>query len=333
MKISLHFFLLIISVILIGINCNAPRNNPLDPLNEDYNYGTIEGTVLTIGNPSFAISDVKVLWENANLIAETDANGRFRLSNIPIENGNIIFSKTGYKDDTLNVIWGSSKRFISLTFLNGIPTLDTVSIYTAVENRTSQDPETKLFVKAWVNDLDDDVDSIFVVNETLNLRKPLTFFSVEGNYQTTATNIDLAINDIEQTIGLDFSIMAKDRSIPPNEFIIGSDRVTRIIKDEVTGLQPSTDSGISDTSQPVIFEWNRFQAGYDFTYMIEVYSYTISSSPQLIHTKSNFSPDSTSYTLPLILPISDYYYWVIWVIDEFQNRSRSKPALFRIEEP
>ncbi len=324
MNLRLLSFLLIIIVVLVGINCNAPRTNPLDPLNPDYNYGTIEGTVLTVGNPSFAIANVEVIWENANLITETDANGRFRLSNIPIENGNIVFSKAGYKADTLNVIWGSSKRFISLTFLNGIPTLDTVSIYTSVTNEYFQDPESELFVIAWITDLDDDVDSVFVFNESLNLRKPLIYFPSEGNYQTI---VDTELNvNIEQTIGLDFSIMAKDRS---NEFIIGSDRVTRIIKDEVIGLQPSTDSSIVDTLQPVIFEWNRFEAGYNFNYMIEVYSLPTFSSPQLVHTKTNIPSDSISYILPQILPDGNYY-WVIWIIDEFQNRSRSKPAAFRI---
>ncbi|OGU77077.1 MAG: hypothetical protein A2V93_02440 [Ignavibacteria bacterium RBG_16_34_14] len=326
MRIRLHFFLLIISVILIGINCNAPRTNPLDPLNPDYNYGTIEGTVQTIGNPSIAIANVQILWENANLITETNAFGRFRLINIPMEDGKIIFSKTGFKSDTLAVVWGNSKRFISLTFLNRIPTLDTVSIYTSITNEYSQDPESELFVKAWITDLDRDVDSVFIINETLNLKKPL-FNPFEGYYLDTLTESDLNVNDIEQTIGLDFSIMAKDGS--DNEFVIGSDRVTRVIKDEVTGLQPSTDSSIIDTTQPVIFEWNRFEAGYDFNYMIEVYSYNVSSS-QLVHSKSNFSSDSTSYTLPQILSDNNYF-WVIWIIDEFQNRSRSKPATFRIQ--
>lgn len=324
MRIGIQFFLFLLGVILAGIKCNAPRNNPIDPLNEDYNFGTIEGTVQTIGNPSFGIDEVNVLWENANLNTETDANGRFRLRNIPIENGNIIFSKTGYKADTLFVVWGSSKRFITLTFFNRIPTLDTNSIYTVVENRFSQEPESKLIVKAWMTDLDDDVDSVFVTNENLNLRKNLSFSQAEGNYQAAISENELNVEDIEQTIGLNFNIVAKD---PSNEFIIGNDRVTRVIKNEVMGLHPSTDSTV--TSQPIIFNWIRFEAGYLFTYMIEIYSYTIFTTPQLVYTQQNISSDSISYTSTPILSVGDYY-WVIWVIDQFQNRSRSKQASFRI---
>ncbi len=328
MKIFIQFFTLIIFVVLGGISCNAPRTNPLDPLNPDYNYGTIEGVVQTIGFPFTGISNVKVTWENANLIAVTDANGKFRLSNIPIKDGNIVFSKSGYKGDTLNIVWGYSKRYFAQVFFNNIPVLDSVSIYTVVENQFVPPPISTLFVNAWITDHDGDVDSVFVYNEALNLRKPLLFIPEDGAYQTTVTENELNGNNIEGTIGLDLSIVTKDKF--QNEFIIGSDRVTRIIKDEVSGLKPSTDSTIADTSQPVIFKWSKFNAGYSFKYMIEVYSYTTFSNPVLIHTKLNISSDSTSYTLPQTLSDGNYY-WVIWIIDQFQNRSRSKQTGFRIQ--
>jgi len=323
MKISLLFFLLIISVIIVGISCNAPRTNPLDPLNPDYNYGTIEGIIQTIGIPSLGIPDVRVIWENANLIAVTDVNGRFRLSNIPIKDGNIVFSKTGYKTDTLNIIWGSTKRYFAQVFFNGIPTLDTVSIYTVIENQLPQ-PKASILVKALITDLDGDVDSVFVFNESLNLKKPLTF---NETYLTTITENELGGKNIEETIGLDFSIIAKDNF--QNEFNIGDDRITRLIEDEVTGLYPSGDSTVR--SQTVILNWDEFRAGYSFTYLIEVYFRDL-INPVLIDSKSNISSDTTSYSLPLNLTNGNYY-WVIWVVDQFQNRSRSKPVLFRIQFP
>ncbi|HSP87675.1 MAG TPA: carboxypeptidase-like regulatory domain-containing protein [Ignavibacteriaceae bacterium] len=313
-----------IIAVLAGINCNAPRNNPLDPLNPDYNYGSIIGTVQTTGNPSFGVSGVNIFWENTNLNTRTDANGAFTLNNIPIEDGNIIFSRTGYKSDTLFVVWGSSKRFITLTFLNRIPTLDTVSIYTVVVNDFFPLQTAQLFVNAWVRDLDGDIDSVFVFNASLNLKKPLIFSAGQGNYQTAINEDSLNVNDIEETIGLDFSILVKDRS--QNEYTLGSERITRVIKDQVTGLLPSTDDTVS--SQPVVLSWNKFNAGYSFTYIIELYSNTF-PNPQLIDTKTDIAKDSTSYTLPLNL-LEGRYTWVIWIKDQFQNRSRSLPVNFRI---
>jgi hypothetical protein len=323
MKFKSEPFLLLVVFIFVGVGCKAPRNNPSDPLNPDYNFGTIEGVVQSIGFPSFGLANVRVLWQNENLITESDVNGRFDLYSITIRDGNIIFSKEGYKPDTLEVQWGTSKRFFAQVFFNRIPTLDTVSIYTNVINQLGLGPVSTLFVKAWITDLDGDIDSVYVHNESLNLKKPLSEITLE----TTLTENELGVEDIEETIGLDFSIITKDRF--DNEFAIGESRITRVIKNEVSGMHPSTDSIISFSSQPVVLRWNRFEAGYDFNYLIEVYSYTFSSS-QRLHVMPGISSDSTRYTLPQNLSIGENYFWVIWVIDKFQNRSRSEQATFRI---
>jgi hypothetical protein len=322
-------FLVFQFIILFGVSCQAPRTNPLDPLNPDYKYGSIEGTVQTTGTPSFGIDKVKVIWEKANIITETDANGRFILDNIPIDDGKLIFSKSGYKPDTLNIQWGTSKRYFAQVFFNRIPVLDTISLYTIVRNRIILGSESELYVKAWVTDPDGDVrvDTVFIYNEVLNLKKPLEIVSVNGIYQTTIINSELDLEDIEQAIGLDFSIIYKDAF--ENEFNIGNERITRIIKSEVTGQHPSTDSIINFDSQPVIFKWDAFRPGFVFTYVIEVFTYTGLTNPQLIHTKSGIPPDSVTYSLSQDLSVGDYY-WVIWIVDQFQNRSRSKQTLFRI---
>lgn len=314
----------IIVIVYLNVSCNAPRVNPFDPLNSDYNYGVIEGIVQTQSFPRTGIKDVNVVWEEENTITKTDTNGRFRMDNIKIENGLLTFYKDGYKSDTLFVTWGISKRIYTQVFFNGIPELDSVAIYTLVRNRFSQDPVSELFVKAWITDVEGDLDTVFVYNSALNLREPLE--QEENTYGTVLSEAELNVDDIEQTIGLDFNILIRDKD--NNEFIIGSERITRVIKDEVTGQLPSNDSLI--ISQPFSFQWNRFRAGYDFTHMIEVYRYDIFSNPELVHKKENISSDSTSYYMTQVLPGGNYY-WVIWIIDQFQNRSRSKEATFQIQ--
>ncbi len=314
-KISLSLI-----IILSGISCKAPRTNPLDPLNPDYSYGTLEGVVQSVGIPSVGIDNVSVVWQNANLLTGTDANGRFRLYNIPIKDGNIIFSKTGYKSDTLEVVWGSSKRFFTQVFFNRVPVLDTMSLYTVVINQSST-PRYELNVKAWITDHDGDVIDFLIYNPSLNLRKLLSYNSGEENYQLSISQQELNVADIEQIIGLEFFILTEDRF--GNEFIIGNEIATRVIKNEVTGLQPSNDSTIS--AQPVTFLWNKFDAGYNFTHSIEVFT----NDQQLVHSKTGIPSDSTSYTMSSSLSPGNYN-WVIWIVDQFQNRSRSKPAAFHI---
>src|SRR5690606_7749295 len=130
-----------------------------------------------------------------------------------------------------------------------------------------------------------------------------------------------------ETIGLDFEIVVKDEF--ENLFNLGEERITRVIKEEMTGLFPSGDSTIDrDTLQPVVFYWDEFSGGYSCYYMIELYKRELLSS-ELIHTLNNIDPNTTSYTLPFNLQDGDYF-WTIWVIDTFQNRSRSRPVLFQI---
>ncbi len=319
MKIKLLLYLIVGAVVIAGVQCKAPRNNPLDPLNPEYNFGAISGVVQSIGIPSVGISKVKVLWQNANLITETDANGFFSLNSIPVKDGNIIFSKEGYKSDTLEVSWGDLKRFYTQVFFNKIPILDTVAIYTVVENQVSQNPNSKLYVKAWVADNDNDVETVYVYNKSLNLKKALS----DLTFETSITEAELGGN-IEGTIGLDFSILAKDRF--DNEFMIGEDRITRVIRDQVTGLSPATDDTVTN---PVTLNWNEFEPQYAFTYMVEIYRNDFPNQV-LILRKEYISSDSTSYQIPITLS-KGRYYWVIWIVDGFQNRSRSLPVNFQID--
>lgn len=330
-EIQLSLFIIIL---IYGLSCKAPRNNPLDPLNPEYNYGIIQGTVQSLAIPPEAISGVTVHWVKDNLITETNELGRFTLDNVPIEDGLLIFSKPGFKSDTLYIEWRTAKTIITQVIFNSIPVLDSVYIYTSVLNRISLQSESQLTVKAWITDYDRDMDSVFIYNQTLGVRRPLTYSPIDRTYQAALSTNELNVSNIEQIVGLNFSIITKDRPVndtkPGGEFTIGSRKITRVIKEEVSGMHPSTDTTISLASQPVILNWLKFDAGYDYTYLIELYSYTTFTNPQLILNNNNISPDSTKYILPQNLTNGSYY-WVVWVVDAFQNRSRSKQATFRIQ--
>ncbi len=298
----------------INLSCNAPRNNPFDPLNPDYEYGIIEGTVQTNSVPRTGVEDVNVLWKPENIITKTDADGKYRFSNIHTEDGDLIFYKEGFKSDTLVISWGTSKREFTQLYLNKIPVLDSSLIYSTVVNQSQR---YELFVKTWITDFDGYIDSVFVYNSELGLKK-----SLDNNYETTITQDEINVTDIEQVVGLNLYIIAKDKN--DNEYTIGSGRIARIIKDEVTGLVPSNDAAI--TQQPIDFQWSKFNAGYSFTFTLEVYT----NEAQLARSKENISADSTSYFMTQNLPQGNYY-WVLWIIDKYQNRSRSRQATFRIQ--
>ena len=92
-------------------SCEAPRTNPLDPQNPDYNFGQLQGFVYIVSTRQ-PIQNVTVIWKNQNTILQTDANGEFSISGLYKKNGMIYFQKDGFGTDSSLVDWGgqSNKR-------------------------------------------------------------------------------------------------------------------------------------------------------------------------------------------------------------------------------
>lgn len=321
-------FILILPALLMMINlisCNAPRNNPLDPGNPNYPFASISGKVLTFSLPYTGVPGVSVYWSNTNTIVKTDTNGNYQLNNILPVNGKLIFKKTGYISDTLNVVWKNSKKLNYDVNLNQIPYLDSISIYTVVINQfTPPGQSYQLIINCKITNKDNDIDSVYVENSQLYLKKALDFNVTGKYYEITLNDQELNVTDIEQTIGLNFNIIVKD--IFNRFYNIGNDKVSRVIKNGALIQNPANDTTIS--SQPVL-SWQRYQTGYPFKYRIEIYTNDLANS-QLVFTQDNISSNAITYKVNQSLATGNYY-WVIWVIDQFQNRCRSLPATFRVQ--
>jgi hypothetical protein len=314
------------SMLLLAISeCNAPRINPYDPENPDYSYALLQGTIQTSSLPYQSITGVSVFWSPANVLVTTDNNGYFKINNILPVDGKLVFQKAGYQPDTINIAWGNSKFLNFQVNLNTIPELDSILIYTEVMLQFTPPGQTaQLFINAKISNKDNDIDTVFVENSQLNIKKALGYDAANKIYQSALSTQDLNVSDIEQTIGLDFNIVTKD--IFNKEINVGSSKVTRVIKDGASIQFPANDTTISSTP---LFSWQRFNAGYPFNYRIDIFTNNFTNLPP-VFTASNISSDSISYQLTTRLSTGDYY-WVIWVIDQFQNRSRSLPATFIVK--
>lgn len=320
-------FIFVVVIIYISIFfqfCNAPRNNPLDADNPDNNLGSITGVVQTFSIPFTGIPDASLYWSKANKLVKTDANGKFAIINIPKENGNLIIQKDGYKADTVIINWGTNQNISPQINLNSLPSLDSIAIFTTVINQFNPEQTFELNIHAKVRDRDNDIDSVKVFNNQLNLDKKLDFNITLSNFQISLSTIDLNVIDLEEVIGLDFNINVYDRF--KNIYTIGSGKVTRVIKSSVLVDTPSNSDTVN--SNPTL-TWLRFKPGYAFKYTTEVYTNDFANS-QLVTRQQEISSDSTSYFVSKVLQPGDYY-WVLWVIDQFQNRARSKPTTFVVK--
>lgn len=304
-------------------SCEASRENPLDPNSTDNLLGTIDGTVQTFSLPYTPIKNVEVFWKPGNILVYSDTGGNFRIPNVKIQNGHLIFRKDGYHTDTIEVDWAGARRVTEQVNLNKIPTLDSLSIYSVLVN-SSNPPAlmSEIIISTKINDIDNDIDTLAVVNGKVGLYKVMDFNIASKTFQTVLTPEDLNVSDLEQAIGLEFDFRVRD--VLGEIYLLHGDGVNRIIKDQVTGLQPANDQQIG--SLPFNLSWDSYSPGYNFHYMLEIYT---ADGSQLAFRKDSVSSAATSFTITQLE--SGSYWWAIWIIDEFNDMSRSIPATFIVQ--
>lgn len=304
------------------ISCSAPRDNPLDVNNPDNQVALLDGYVHTASLPHSGISNANILFESAGVSAVTDANGYFSFKTIKLVSGWVKISATGYLTDSIYVDLTPGLKKTLDEYLYFIPVIDSLYFYSTVINRYTVGPLTSITTKFKITDKDNNIDSVFIYNESLGVRKALGYDLLTKWFTKSLYLSDINTDDIEKVIGKNFSIIVKNTS--QKETIIGSSQIKRVINNDITFSSPSGTDTVSSTPT---FSWKRFSAGYTFNYQIEVYTNEI--APTLVSEIDNISSDAISYTCPTTLAQGDYF-WVIWVIDEFQNRARSKPASFLV---
>ncbi len=322
-KIKSIIAFVLVSGMLFLNSCEAPRENPLDPNSPDNQLGTIDGNVQTFSLPYTPIKNVEVIWKPGERLVYSDTSGNFIIPNIKTENGSLIFRKEGYHTDTVRVDWAGTRKVNKQVNLNKIPMLDSLFIYSEVINTISPNSEMdNLVIQTKIIDVDNDIDTVFVLNDQQGLDKAMDFNVASKYFQAVLTPEDLNLSDIEQTIGLEFDFRIRD--VLGDIYLLKGGKVTRIIKDQVTGLQPTDDQVI--TTQPFDLSWNSFAAGYTFHYMVEIYT---NDGSLLVKRGSNIPAQDTTFSVDSLDAGS--YWWVIWVIDNFNNKDRSLPASFSVQ--
>lgn len=305
------------------ISCNAPHNNLIDPDNPDNKYYSLTGGVQSDEKTPHALSNVIVTWQNEKLNTQTDKDGNFAIHCEYAKDGWLSFYKPGLNADSVFVNWGNQKKVVVVKRLNTLPQLDSVSVYSIIRNKYSKS-EYQISFEVAVSDIDDDIDSVYIENSELNIYKGLQKLS-SNSFARTFSDYDLALTNFDEVIGKDFNIFVKN--VAKGKAFVGNANVKRIIKDEIEVTSPKNSDSIT-TGTPTL-RWKRFLPGFTFHYMVEVY--TDETEPKLQWKKENVSADdiSAGVDVPLVkTPDNDRFYWVVWAIDGYKNRSRSKPAGF-----
>ncbi|MFC2134144.1 hypothetical protein ACFLTH_05960 [Bacteroidota bacterium] len=318
---KIFFFILVL--ILIN-SCDAPHDNLLDPSNPDNTIHIITGTVQTASIPFRPIEGVNITVKDENQVAQTDTEGIFQIELYDNSDVTLYYEKSDFHFDSTIIMWGGIKSISIEKHLNAKPKLDSVAFYSVVEFRYPDTRTTSLTIKTKISDAElDDVDKVFVENSFYNLSPQLSYNFDEACYALTLTAADLSTNNIEGVIGKEFNIIVQNAI--EEKFIVGTTNIKRIINQQPEFISPA--NNIDTITVGPTLRWRRFDSGYHFTYTLEIYTNEI--WPQLVWEEENITSSEIEFFVEDTLPSGEYF-WVIWCIDEFQNRARSKPASFQI---
>ncbi len=328
MRLSVNTYISI-AVLLLGLiqlSCDAPRDNPLDPDNTSNKIYSIEGTLLSGEVTPNPVSGASVSWPPENLYTVTDQSGYFNINCTTRVNGWLYFEKTGFTKDSVYVNWNGQKKAAVQPRLNYLPVIDVLDIYSSIKNKYSV-AEYQLFFDVTLHDPDDDITGVKIENSDLQISKSLTKITstyFEGRF----SDIELNITAFDEVVGKRFDLKVFTAS--GDSFQLQGKSIVRIVKDEVIVISPINSDTLTTTTP--LLNWTRLTPGFNFSYTIEVY--TDETEPVLQWKKENISSEEVFMTVETPLTVSlnnNKFFWVIWCIDNYKNKSRSKPAGFVIK--
>ena len=305
------------------ISCDAPRHNPLDPENPDNQYHYIQGTVQSLSIPHQPLAGVSVSWPEQSLLTLSDTEGGFHLEMINPRDGWVYLQHDKFCTDSAYISWQSRQTVILERYLNSMPQIDSMQIYSIILNRYPNLQTEQIVVRTKITDADNDIDSVLAINHLTYTRHVLTYNINDKWYEKALSLYELQISKTEEIIGHLFEISVND--IFNRTLNIGAGDVQRVMREEVIFISPS---GNETTPPQPVLNWQKYQAGFNFTLQVQVFKADI--IPELVWEKNQLSAETVTCNVDQVLPAGEYF-WVIWAIDEFGNRTRSKPASFKVE--
>jgi len=323
-SVPLYLFIFnLLSLIFFLSSCDAPRQNPLDPENPNNHYHSLRGSIQTLSIPHHPVDRVAVVWPDQSLWTQSTEQGNFVLEMISPRDGWVYFRHEDYFEDSLFIPWQNQTTVTILNYLNALPKLDSLQIYSVILNRYPTLQTEQVVIRVKLTDHDNDTDSVLAVNRFVNSRHTLAYNVNDKWYQKTLSLYDLQVIKSEELVGHPFEIIVKDffgRSYPA-----GAADIQRVLREEIVFISPS---GNEVTSPQPVLTWQKYSTNFSFTLWLQVFTAEI--TPQLVWGKDQLESITISCTVDQPLPAGEYF-WVVWASDEFGNRTRSKPASFKVE--
>lgn len=317
---------------LWGVGCvsDAPRVNPLDPAIAGSSRLQISGKVEHL-NSSAPIGAALLFLTPGNMVAQSDMNGHFTISGgIAPGDYTLRCEAEGFAVDSLNF---SIRQDTSVTFkLNALPVFERISLTT--DHETTFLPPDNYFLNIDILARDTDAPGNialvwFDIPATGHRDTLQEIASVQGQrFFKRIEAAEMGVNSLKELIGKPLEFYARDGE--GAAAASGGRYLTRIIDDPPLPLAPITVPPQPPVSLPFRFEWDFISEPFHFDYAIEIYLNVPVALPPEAQI-SGIPADSTGYFFNPPSFSAGEYYWVLYIVDEFGNRSRSRQTVLTIE--
>lgn len=305
-----------------GCMASAARSSLFDPHSDGFqNGGSQEGEVIRIdgAEPSGAV----VRLEPGSHVAMSGEDGRFQLNGIASEAYTHYVSNEGFGADssTVEVQPGAVAQIIGQA--------DALSINSDESVRAGHigchAPQTNPHVhdaraRADGPDGGFGLDSVWMEISQANYTGGLDVTTTSLRFRASVAASDLSQPAMHTLIRKSVLLHARDRA----GFVVSMP--VAIVR--AVDPTPVAVSQHLTTGGDVEFTWQAVSLPYPFTYRAGVYRMLGANVPEIYCSQSNLNEKTSSFRFENAPP-GDYF-WTIFVVDEFGNRSQSAPAGFSV---
>lgn len=349
MKINAQLVKIVIAGSIASVSCNAPRDNPRDPLSPYYQPPSPPPPVLDLSVDSLTPTRALFSWSSVDRASRwelyygeptwdgiTLANGVRYQGEMPgVKPGGERISHWVNLPPRMQrkwVLYSLSPEGLRSPPSNPLlitpPPEDQGGSLTAWVNslyQASWVPPDRIEFQAWaiIND-PDGVDSVWLTLEN-NYLSGLKRDQGTSSWTIQMPEENLPGGNLERLLGHPFQIGYRDLA----GFVRRSEPlfVVRIIWSVPEIQFPTNDTLLTN---PITLYWEPYYADFEFTFALEVVHVSSSLVYTLWYRREAIPADTTSWRLGVNLPSSPlFYFWTVAVVDEFGNRAVSLPARFR----
>lgn len=322
---AIHTALLVV-ILSLATACDPGRTNPFDPLARGTVATSISGVVTSYYPPHVGIPNTLVRLEPSGQSVRTDQEGRFSFDLVEFGEYELVAERDGYATRPEVVIVERLPTANLTVRMDALPTLQSASVRSSHVSRWW--PEDDLFVLDVVAELDDrdgigDIDSVWIEMASIGFVDTLVQ-SDPGRFSTTVRQDRLPVAALDELVGATISLHARDAA----GFTAISDGLSlaRVIRETPIARTPADLQSVP--ASDLTLAWQPLNLPYDYTYEVDVVRVE-TNVEVLVSRRAAIAPTETSIVVPGPLD-SGTYYWAVWVVDMFGNRSRSKQSGFTI---